>query len=213
MQKFFDKLIRNLIGSFSRKYLPLHALAILTTAIIVFFGWDRIYFDFWQKNSLQLLFFPAVVVGGIGTALLILGLLLTAKVQRNTMTLRMTVAVVQATILGWLISSLYKTFTGRGHPEAFSFASGAANTNFNFGFLRGGIFWGWPSGHATVALAVGVTLFVLCSKNRIRYLALTVALYVAFGVSTNIHWLSDSIAGIFIGTAIGLRVGNNYAAN
>ncbi|MFH0776388.1 MAG: phosphatase PAP2 family protein [Patescibacteria group bacterium] len=214
MQNFFVKLARNLVGIFSKKYLLFHVCAILITAAIVSLNWDLSYFEFWQKNPFQMLFFPGVIIGGIGIALLILGLFFAAKIRKSTQILRINLAVVQATILGWLVSSLYKIFTGRGHPAAFSSTGNVINnTDFHFGFWRGGIFWGWPSGHATVALAVGVALFVLCRKNRIRYLALAIAFYVAFSVSTNIHWLSDSIAGICIGTAIGLQIGRSYLKN
>lgn len=39
---------------------------------------------------------------------------------------------------------------------------------------------------------------------------LTYASLIGLGVSTNIHWLSDAVAGAFIGYAIGSTVGVGY---
>ena len=76
------------------------------------------------------------------------------------------------------------------------------------------MFWGWPSSHTTIAFAVAVTLFVLYRKNPlVKYPALLVALYIGVGVSTNIHWFSEFVAGAIIGSVIGSVVGNAYAKN
>jgi len=64
--------------------------------------------------------------------------------------------------------------------------------SFQFGFLRHGIFWGWPSSHTTIAFSIAVTLFVLYPKNlAVRILALLFAFYIGIGVSMSIHWFSD----------------------
>ena len=90
---------------------------------------------------------------------------------------------------------------------------GAVNIThvFHFGFLRGGIFWGWPSSHTTIAFAMAVALLSLYPKNKIiRYLAIAYALYVGIGVSITIHWFSDFIAGVIFGTVIGIVVGKRF---
>jgi membrane-associated phospholipid phosphatase len=82
---------------------------------------------------------------------------------------------------------------------------------FRFGFMRGGIFWGWPSSHTTISFAMSIALMMLYPKNvAIRYLAVIYVLYVGFGVSISIHWFSDFIAGSIIGTVIGFVVGKSF---
>jgi membrane-associated phospholipid phosphatase len=47
-------------------------------------------------------------------------------------------------------------------------------------------------------------------RLAIRYIAILYALYIGFGVSINIHWFSDFIAGSIIGSVIGIVVGASY---
>ena len=118
-------------------------------------------------------------------------------------------ATGQAAILGLFVSSFIKIFTGRLPPEAVhGFVS---QGGFQFGFLRGGVFNGWPSSHTTVAFAMAVTLLYLYPKNTaVKICALFFALIIGLGVSANIHWLSDVVAGAIIGYTIGQAVGREF---
>ena len=83
--------------------------------------------------------------------------------------------------------------------------------NFNFGFLKHGMFWGWPSSHTTIAFAMAVTLMKLFPVNKIiTILCLLYALYIGIGVSFSIHWLSEFIAGAIIGSLVGKVVAKSY---
>jgi membrane-associated phospholipid phosphatase len=119
-------------------------------------------------------------------------------------------AVVHAELIGALVAAAYKAITGRAHP---SHGVGADISHvFRFGFLRGGVFWGWPSSHTTIAFAMAITIFTLLPKQRwLGYLAITYALYIGIGVSMTIHWFSDFAAGAMIGTAIGTVVGRSFS--
>ncbi|HZT35360.1 MAG TPA: phosphatase PAP2 family protein, partial [Nitrososphaera sp.] len=122
----------------------------------------------------------------------------------------------QSALLGWLISSFYKAFTGRvPPPHIFGQSLGALadiSNQFQFGFLKGGIFWGWPSSHTTVAFAMGAAFFVLAKdKKWLRWIGLVWALYVGLSVSVSIHWFSEFVAGAIIGSVIGLVVGKAFA--
>ena len=82
---------------------------------------------------------------------------------------------------------------------------------FQFGFLRGGVFWGWPSSHTTIAFAMMLCLVALYPKNRwLMVGALLYAFYVGFAVSVTIHWLSEFVAGAIIGSVIGIVVGRSF---
>ena len=82
---------------------------------------------------------------------------------------------------------------------------------FQFGFLKGGIFWGWPSGHTTVAFSMALCLILLYPKNKIiDFCALVYAFYIGLSVSVTIHWVSEFAAGAIIGSVIGMTVGRSF---
>jgi membrane-associated phospholipid phosphatase len=83
---------------------------------------------------------------------------------------------------------------------------------FHFGFLKGGVFYGWPSSHTTVAFAMAAAIRTLYPSSKVvRCVALLFALYIGVGVSMTIHWFSDFVAGAIIGAAIGMMtVGNIF---
>ena len=133
-------------------------------------------------------------------------------VARNARTILTGWAVGQAALLGLLIAAAYKAFTGRAHP-AHSVGADISHV-FHFGWLRGGVFWGWPSSHTTIAFAMAVTVFTLCPKQRwLGLVALLYAFYVGIGVSMTIHWFSDFVAGAIIGSVIGTVVGKSFGEN
>ena len=123
-------------------------------------------------------------------------LLATGSLSKSFRTKNTALALGQAALLGLFISSFYKAFTGRiPPPHIFGHALPGhlvdTSHGFRFGFLRGGMFWGWPSSHTTVAFAMAITLWKLYPESRIiRYGAVLYALYVGIGVSMTIHWFS-----------------------
>lgn len=109
--------------------------------------------------------------------------------------------------------SFYKAFTGRIPPPYFLGHGALADTShgFRFGFLRGGMFWGWPSSHTTIAFAMAVVLWILYPQNKlVRYAGMFYAFYVGVGVSVRIHWFSEFVAGAVIGSLIGAVVGKSF---
>ena len=121
-------------------------------------------------------------------------------------------ATLQAAFLGWLISSTYKVFTGRTHPPHIAQAVVDTSHIFHFGIWLGGIFWGWPSSHTTVSFAIAFAIISFLPKKAIPAIcALIYALYIAIGASASFHWFSDVVAGIMLGTLIGVIVGRSFA--
>jgi membrane-associated phospholipid phosphatase len=128
-------------------------------------------------------------------------------------------ALGQAALLGYLIASMYKAFTGRLPPPSFRHYTAAApaipmvdsSHGFQLGFWRGGIFWGWPSSHTTVAFSMSLCLLTLYPKKKVvALLALVYAFYIGLSVSVTIHWLSEFVAGAIIGSVIGVAVGRSF---
>jgi membrane-associated phospholipid phosphatase len=133
-------------------------------------------------------------------------------IARNAKVILTGWAVGQAELIGALVAATYKAFTGRAHP-AHSVGEDISHV-FRFGFLRGGVFWGWPSSHTTVAFAIAMTVFTLWPKQRwLGWVAILYAGYVGIGVSMTIHWFSDFVAGAIIGSVIGAVVGKSFCSD
>lgn len=198
-------------GSFSPKKIWWHLLAILLTYILVRTDFDWWYFTHTRGVVLQYILFPAALIGGFMPLLVPLVMYAWGTMNKSAHAMQAGLAVLQAAILGFFISGTYKAFTGRIQPPLHLGKLIDDSLGFRFGFWRGGVFWGWPSSHTTIAFAMATAIYVLFPKNKIvRVLAIAYALYIGIGVSTNIHWFSDFVAGAIIGSVIGVTVGRSY---
>ncbi|HEY3860811.1 MAG TPA: phosphatase PAP2 family protein [Verrucomicrobiae bacterium] len=200
---------RNIAACFKGWNLAWHAAAIALTAVFVISGADWRYFAATRDPGLRSWMFPAVRVGGLLPMALPLVLILAGAAARSGKTYSSGWAIGQAELLGSLISSSYKAVTGRVHP--LRIMGPDISRDFRFGFWRGGVFWGWPSSHTTIAFAMALTVFTLFPKHRwMGWLAILYAAYVGIGVSMTIHWFSDFAAGAIIGSVIGTVVGKSF---
>ncbi|MDO8558134.1 MAG: phosphatase PAP2 family protein [bacterium] len=204
---------RNAAACFRPRILPWHALAIALTWICVTSGFDWNYYVAAQHASVRSYFVPALVLGGLLPIIVPLSMYFYGKWRERSGIVLIAGAMGQAALVGLFLSWFYKAFTGRMQPKFFD---GSAlvdiSENFRFGFLRGGVFWGWPSSHTTVSFAVACALIALFPKNRmVRILALLYAFYVGIGVATvGIHWFSEFLAGAIFGSIAGLAVGKSF---
>jgi membrane-associated phospholipid phosphatase len=209
MKQFLATLPRNIIDCFRGRKVIWHAIAIALTCLLVTSGFDWRYFASTRHPVLLSWMFPAVPIGGLLPIVLPLVLLALGSIMGSGRNIRTGWAVGQAELIGAIVAAGYKSLTGRAHP---SHHIGADLSHiFRFGFLRGGVFWGWPSSHTTIAFAMALTILTLFPKQRwLGYGVITYALYVGFGVSMTIHWFSDFVAGAIIGSVIGVVVGNSF---
>ncbi|MES3032232.1 MAG: phosphatase PAP2 family protein [Patescibacteria group bacterium] len=212
LRNFLNGLRKNTIESFTGKNVLWHFLAIVLTYIIVTSGFDWFYFESTRNVFLQQLTLLPAIIGffvpiAIPTIIYIFG-----KLRKNTRNIIASLGVAQAGLIGYLISIVYKTFTGRTQPEFLTHISTMdISRDFNFGFLQHGIFWGWPSSHTAVAFAMSFALVMLYPNNKkVKFLALLYAFYIGIGISISIHWFSDFVAGAIIGALVGIVVGKNF---
>lgn len=212
MKQFISTFLRNIIGCFKGRLILWHVLAIVLTVILVTSNFDWLYFSWTRSPQIRSLAFPAVHIGGELPIMLPVVLLIIGFCGRDAKVIRMGAALAQAAIIGSLISSTYKAFTGRVHPPR-EMGSDISHV-FRFGFWRGGAFWGWPSSHTTIAFAMALTIYMLTPKQRwVGWFAIAYALYVGLGVSVTIHWFSDFVAGAIIGSVIGVVVGRSFTVS
>lgn len=220
MRDFLNRLSENLVKIFVGRNFFWHLLAIVLTYAIVMAGFDWNFFTQVADSDTLTYFFPALMLGTFLPVLVPVSFFLIWVFAKNRRALMLGMAEAQAVILGVVVSSSYKVFTGRIQPSS-HFQSGPLDVSrlidsshaFQFGFLRHGIFWGWPSSHTTLAFVMAVTTWYLFPKNKIvRTIVLVYASYVGLGVAvTSIHWFSEAVAGAVIGIVIGAVVGKSYA--
>jgi membrane-associated phospholipid phosphatase len=211
MKLFFWTLPSNLMRCFKGRLILWHLIAILLTLVLVLSGFDRYYFLSTRNPSLRSYMFPAVVIGGLLPIFLPLSIIFLGGIVRNAPIRRVGWAIGQAELIGAFVAAAYKSITGRAHP---SHQVGTDLSHiFRFGFLRGGVFWGWPSSHTTIAFAMALAVLMLFPKQRwLGFIAIAYAMYVGIGVSMTIHWFSDFVAGAIFGSVIGLAVGKSFLA-
>lgn len=210
MKWFFAGLPQNLLSCFRGRRVFWHLAAIGLTLVLVLSGFDWRYFLATRNPTIWAWMFPSAPIGGLVPILLPLLLLAIGVAIPNRRLVSLGWTIGQAELIGSLISSSYKAVTGRGHP--WHDVGTDISRVFHFGLLRGGIFWGWPSSHTTIAFAMAVTVFRLQRQPRWSgYAALAYAGYIGFGVSMTIHWFSDFVAGAILGTVIGTVVSRNPA--
>lgn len=207
----FHGMADNAFGSIAYNYGLNYIIAAAATYSIVKSGFDWR----WHKNAEEHKWisntgFISVGTQPIASVAVPLGLYLFGRYKDNRKLQITGLAIGQAAILGAVVSSVLKAFTGRVPPDK----KGNVNDysqDFRFGFLRGGVYEGWPSSHTATAFAMAATLMELYPHNAaIKYGGLAYASLIGLGVSTNIHWFSDAVAGAFIGYAIGIAVGKGF---
>ena len=194
---------------FAPRYLVWHAAAIVLTYLSVTSGFDWYYFAHTRFDNLSELTIPAALLGFFVPIIFPIILYYWGEWRGSHKLKSVAIAVAQAEGLGWLISSLYKSLTGRIQPELMhSSVMDDISRQFNFGFWENGIFWGWPSSHTTVAFAGAAALicFLYPKHKLLSFLVGAYALYIGLGVSVSVHWFSDFLAGAVLGTLIGIVV-------
>lgn len=203
----FHGSVKNFLAIFSLRAMPFHMAAILITTALVLAGVDWTFYEATRST----LWHPIVWIAGIGgffvPVLVPLGLYLFGEFRRDPALMHIAGRVAQAVILASLLAILYKALTGRIEPE-FIYTVGVDDISreFQFGFLRHGIFWGWPSSHAAVACAGAIVLARLMRVCWITAASFIYTVIVCVGAAVGFHWLSDVIAGAIFGTLVGLTV-------
>jgi membrane-associated phospholipid phosphatase len=210
VKHFCASLPGNILRCFTGGMIWWHVLAMVLTTGLVLSGCDWNYF----LSTRDLVvnhpwWFPALPIGMFLPVLLPVILVLCGFIIDQPKLSLTGWALGQAAWIGWFISSMYKAVTGRAHPD--HTVGEDISHAFRLGFFRGGIFWGWPSSHTTVAFAMAITLVVLFPKHRLlAALAIAYAFYIGISVSMTIHWFSDFVAGAIIGTVVGTVVGKSF---
>ncbi len=215
LTKLFYHIDKHFVGSFTYNDGLNHILAAGLSFGIVKSGIDwKVNRLAYNNRSVANAGLPSVTVGGTAPIIVPIGLLIYGKVEHDGDIQNTALALGQAAIISVVMSSAYKAFTGRRPPGILHGGSGDNNDysgDFKFGFLNRGVYNGWPSSHTMNAFAMAATLSELYpNAAALKTIAYTYASFVGLGVSVNIHWFSDAVAGALIGYSIGKVVGADF---
>jgi membrane-associated phospholipid phosphatase len=210
--KFFYKIDKNIVGSFKYNYGLNYLGAVAGSLGLVGTNVDWNWYQLSISNDKKIykIGYPAVYAGWIMPFAVPLSTYIYGRIDKNDDLQITGLAVGQAALDGWLISTTMKVFTGRVPPTKLKDGDDIRG-DFRFGFLKGGANNGWPSSHTTAAFAMATTMAELYPDNTtVKVCSFAYASFIGLGVSTNIHWFSDAFAGALIGYAIGKTVCTNF---
>ena len=207
----------NIVDSFKGDKIYLHLSAVAATALLVTQDVDYDVEHYFNENPGYGAWSHPVVMTGEFLPFVVGGTLYTcAKIKNDDQTLAASFAVMQASVIEFLYNSALKAVTGRPGPDwRHNVDMEGLSKTFRFGFLQGGIFWGWPSGHTAATTAVLSSLMnYYPDKVWLKVSGYTLIAYTIFGVSSvnrgGMHWFSDAVAGALMSYAVGSTVGKYY---
>jgi membrane-associated phospholipid phosphatase len=218
----FNNIFPNMVNSFRGKNIIYHVSGIAATFILVRSEVDyQVHHYFHKQENYDRYgpwFFPTVITGGVIPLLASGSLYLAGNKNKNNELKYASCAVFQAGLITLLYTSTLKAITGRPHgphDDEEEINAKRLSKEFNFGFFRRGIFWGWPSGHtaATMAVVSCLTNFYP-GKKWLKISGYALVVYTGMGVAVNhrggMHWFSDAVAAAFMAYTIGSTVGKYY---
>jgi membrane-associated phospholipid phosphatase len=124
-----------------------------------------------------------------------------AQTLMVTLAIQTPLKMITGRALPGIVTELDHTRTSR--PDDFSGEFNWFNSNF---------IGGWPSGHTANAFAAAATLSEI--YNDVIWLkigAYSYAALIGLGVTLDVHWASEALAGALIGYAVGKTVGKSFS--
>ncbi len=213
----FGNFGNNILDCFKGDNLYLHLAGIASTYIIVSQNIDYKVENYFNQHEEFGKWTHPIVFTGMYLPFVVGGSLYAyGKLEKNDEALGASFAVLQATLIEFLYNSTLKAITGRPHPDWRNDSDmESLSKTFRFGLMRGGIFWGWPSGHTSTTMAVVSALTNYYPNSTwLKIAGYSLVAYTILGVSSvnrgGMHWFSDAIAAAFMAYAVGSTVGKYY---
>ena len=213
----FGNFGNNIVDNFKGNNLYLHLTAVAATCLLVAGNVDYEVEHFFNKHPGYERYGRGVFITGEYLPFIAGGsLLLYAGAAKNKEALGASFAVIQASVIELMYNTALKAITGRPGPDWRHNADmRALSKTFRFGFLRGGVFWGWPSGHtATTTAVVSALMGYYPNSTWLKVAGFGLIAYTIYAVSSvnrgGMHWFSDAIAAALMSYAVGFTVGKYY---
>lgn len=213
----FGNFGNNFLDGFKGNNLYLQLSAVGATCLLVTTGADYSVEHFFNTHPEYGSYGRGVFITGQYLPFIAGGsLLMYAGATRDKETLGAAFAVIQASLMELMYNTALKAVTGRPGPDWRHNADmESLSKEFRFGFLRGGVFWGWPSGHTAATMAVVSSLIGYYPHSTwLKVAGFSLVAYTIFAVSSvnrgGMHWFSDAVAAALMSYAIGSTVGRYY---
>jgi membrane-associated phospholipid phosphatase len=214
----FDGLARNFANSFVGLNFGFHVAAVAATATMTSQDLDlQVHNYFHDHPRWGRAAYPAAILGVAGPVALFGGLHVAGRMSGSPETVGAAFAVLQSGALTLGYVTLLKLVVGRPAPRDDYIPSvapdeAALSRTFRFGFNRGGVIAGWPSGHVAVTTAMLSSLAAYYPDSLLLKAALVLgSAGMMLGVSSfeagGMHWCSDAVAGALLAMPIGLSTG------
>ena len=212
----FTGLGTNLIDTYSGWNSLYHVGAVGLTYFIVKNNYDAKLLRATSKMDHDLsvqIGYPGVMMGYYVPMTLPIGMYLFSDKQDD---LRLaSYAMMQSIGTAFALQSILKAFTGRKPPLPDEKNKEKLSRQFNFGFLKRGIHFGWPSGHLLINTAMVTTLTNFYPEKT--WLKIAGAVYWSYITASvvidergDVHWLSEIVAGGLMGYALGKTIGTSF---
>jgi membrane-associated phospholipid phosphatase len=125
-------------------------------------------------------------------------------------------ALAQTLMLTLAIQTPLKMISGRALPGIVTELDHTRNPrsdNFSneFNWLGNNFIGGWPSGHTANAFAAAAAVSEIYNDSLwLKIGVFSYAALIGFGVTLDVHWASEALAGALIGYAVGKTVGKSF---
>jgi membrane-associated phospholipid phosphatase len=125
-------------------------------------------------------------------------------------------ALVQSMALASGFHVILKLSTGRSEPYVINHyhherIDSSSDFSGKFNWFNMVLRDGWPSGHTITAFATAATISEIYSDiTWLKIASYSYAVLTGIGVSLNVHWVSDVLAGALMGYVVGKTVGRSF---
>jgi membrane-associated phospholipid phosphatase len=159
---------------------------------------------------------PGLYLGYIVPAVTPFALHVAGRFMDDEKLLVASVALVQSLVLTLTIQTPLKMITGRAMPglvDELDHTRNPSAEDFSgrFDWFNANFIAGWPSGHTANAFAAAATLAELYKDNLwLKIGVYSYAALIGLGVTLDVHWASEALAGALIGYAVGKTVGKSF---
>jgi membrane-associated phospholipid phosphatase len=208
---------RNVLDSVTFNYGLNFIGAVATTYVFIETGWD------WQWRTMPYHHEwvavggrPGLYIGYIIPAITPVITYLTGWSLKDTKLQIAGLALAQSVVLTMGMQSSLKMITGRALPGIVMDLDQTRDSRTNdfsgeFNWFNMNPIGGWPSSHTANAFAAAAAITEIYGDSlALKIAAYSYATIIGFGVTLNVHWASDAIAGALIGYAIGKTVGRSF---
>ncbi|GHT48608.1 hypothetical protein FACS1894102_2000 [Spirochaetia bacterium] len=217
LKTIFHDMGWNFLHSFTDNYGSFFIAGTAVTFAFIETGLDWEFRNIMYNNQdIAALGNPALYIGYGVPFILPLALYFSGIRKKNEKLQVAAFAIAQTTLLTAGTMSVFKMVSGRSIPgiaDEFDHSRNHSTQDFSgkFDWFNMNFIAGWPSAHTAQAFATAAALSQIYYDNTaVKIAAYSYAAFIGIGVSLNVHWASDVIAGALMGYAIGYTVGRNF---